>query len=62
MRIPSDDLEHFISGAEGLGRVTSRSEYADDVSENYYDTAGRLASQQALLARLNELIAQFVIS
>lgn len=56
MRIPAGELDAFLTGAGDTGRITQRSEYADDVTESYYDTQSRLETQQALMARLQALI------
>ena len=58
LRIPQTGLDAYLAGTEGLGRITSRSESADDVTESYQDTAARLATQQALMARLQALITE----
>lgn len=58
LRIPQTGLDTYLAGTEGLGRITSRSESADDVTESYQDTAARLATQQALMARLQALITE----
>lgn len=58
LRIPSDQLDAFLSGAEGIGRITARSETATDMTTQYSDTQLRLATQQAKMARLQELIAK----
>lgn len=56
LRIPAGALEDFLAQAGAAGRVTNRSESATDVTEPYYDTQAQLQSQQALYARLQELI------
>lgn len=56
LRIPSSSLEAFLEGAGSLGRITSRDEYATDVTESYYDTQSRLDTQLALMARLQALV------
>lgn len=56
MRIPAEQLDSFLTGAGGAGRITWRSESADDVTESYYDTKARLETQQALMARFQALI------
>lgn len=56
LRIPAEQLSAFLSGSGELGRVTHRSESADDVTESYYDTRARLETQQALMARLQALV------
>ena len=56
MRLPSPQLDSFLQGAGDAGRITWRSESADDVTESYYDTKARLETQQALMDRLQALI------
>lgn len=56
MRVPSAELDAFLTGAGDTGRITWRSESADDVTESYYDTKARLETQQALMARLQALV------
>ena len=58
LRIPSEQLDTFLSGAKSVGVATSYSEHTQDVSETYYDTEARLETQRAKLARLNELLSQ----
>ncbi len=58
MRVPADALDTFLSGTAEWGRVIRKSETAEDVTESYYDTKTRLETQQKLLARLQELVAQ----
>ena len=56
LRIPAEQLDDYLSGTSGLGRVISREESATDVTESYYDTQSRLQTQQALMARLQALV------
>ena len=56
LRIPSDQLDTWLDGSGSLGRMISREESAADVSDSYYDTQSRLATQQALMARLQALM------
>lgn len=56
LRVPAERLDGFLSGTDGLGEVTQRSENAQDVTESYQDTQGRLATQQALMERLQKLV------
>ena len=58
LRIPQSALDAYIAGTEGLGRITSRSESAQDVTESYQDTAAHLETQKALMARLQALITE----
>ena len=56
LRVPSAALEDFLAGTDGWGRVTYRNENTRDVTESYQDTQARLATQQALMARLQSLV------
>ncbi|MBP3646955.1 MAG: DUF4349 domain-containing protein [Clostridia bacterium] len=56
MRVPSDRLDEFLTGAEGLGRVTDRSESATDMTTQYVDNQARLETLYAKRDRLNELL------
>ena len=58
LRIPSDRLDEFLTGVEGIGRVTSRYETATDMTTQYSDTQMRLTTQQTKMERLNELLKQ----
>jgi len=58
LRVPSNELDAFLTGAGDTGRITHRSESADDVTDSYYDTKTRLETQQALMARLQALITE----
>jgi hypothetical protein len=49
IRVPGNSYEAMLSGLSVLGKVTSRTETAEDVTLNYYDLSGRLATKQALL-------------
>ena len=58
LRIPQTALDSFLTGTEALGRITSRSESAQDVTASYQDTQTRLDTQLALMARLQALITE----
>ncbi len=58
LRVPAQALDSFLAGAEGAARVTSREETANDVTDSYYDTASRLETQKALMARLRSLMTE----
>ena len=58
LRIPQDALDGYLLGAEELGRITSRSEDATDVTASYQDTQSRLETQLALMDRLQALITE----
>ena len=56
MRVPSAQLDLFLEGLGGAGRITRRNESADDVTETYQDTQARLDTQLALMERLRALV------
>ena len=56
LRIPAGALEDFLGGTESWGRIIRRSENTQDVTESYQDTQSRLATQQALMDRLQALV------
>jgi len=58
LRVPQDALDAFLDGTEGLGRITSRNESAQDVTASYQDTQTRLNTQLALMERLQALITE----
>ena len=58
IRVPAEKYEEFLDQAGELCHVLRRSSTAEDISEQYYDIAGRLKTQQTKLARLQELLKQ----
>ena len=58
LRVPQDGLDAYLDNADGLGRITSRSESAQDVTASYQDTQTRLNTQLALMERLQALITE----
>ena len=59
VRVPAEYYRAFLDNAAGeLCHVLSQQEYTEDVSERYYDTAGRLETQKTKLVRLQELLLQ----
>ncbi|MGN0778584.1 MAG: DUF4349 domain-containing protein [Aristaeellaceae bacterium] len=56
LRIPSQQLDSYLTDTASLGRIISREESANDVTESYYDTQARLQTQQALMTRLQALV------
>ena len=58
LRIPQDSLDAYLDNTASLGRVTSRSESANDVTASYQDTQTRLETQLALMERLQALITE----
>ena len=58
VRVPAENFRAFLDRAGGICHVLSVREDAADVSEVYYDTEGRLRTQQAKLDRLRELLGQ----
>ncbi|MDO5022133.1 MAG: DUF4349 domain-containing protein [Eubacteriales bacterium] len=60
LRVPQENLDKFASSIEKVGRTVSKTQSAEDVSEQYYDTQGRLESQQSKRERLQEMMKKAV--
>ena len=58
IRVPAERYEEFLDQAGELCHETWRETSQEDISEAYYDTAGRLKTQQIKLERLQALLAQ----
>lgn len=58
VRVPVEQYRHFLEQAGALSHVLYMQEYVEDISEVYYDTAGRLKTQQIKLERLQMLLAK----
>ena len=59
VRVPAKNYRAFMDGAAGEQcHVLSVYEYTEDVSEVYYDTAGRLETQKTKLSRLQEFLLE----
>ena len=56
LRIPSQRLDSFLEGAQGIGTITNMTQEMEDVSDSYYDTQTRLKTQQEKLSRLQEMM------
>ncbi|MBU5628103.1 DUF4349 domain-containing protein [Oscillibacter sp. MSJ-2] len=56
VRVPADQYTPFLSQVGTLCHVTYQSQGTEDVTEVYYDTSGRLKTQQVKLERLQELL------
>jgi len=49
LRVPSSGYDIFLTDAEGIGRLISRSESTEDVTIRYYDLESQLESKKELL-------------
>lgn len=58
IRVPAENYRDFLTRAGAMCHLLDLYENTDDVSESYYDTAGRLETQRTKLARLQELLGQ----
>ncbi len=58
VRVPAENYRVFLDRAGSACHLLNLYEYTDDVSMVYYDTAGRLETQQAKLERLQELLSR----
>ena len=58
VRIPAEKYQSFLDQAGELCHETWRDTQQEDISERYYDTQGRLKTQQIKLERLQALLAR----
>ena len=58
VRIPAEKYQAFLDQAGALCHETWRDTQQEDISERYYDTQGRLKTQQIKLERLQALLAK----
>ncbi len=58
MRVPSEHLDTFVSGVSGFGKVISRSESTQDMTEQYTDNEVRIQTLRTKMERLNTLLSQ----
>ena len=58
IRVPADRFNEFLGQVGSICHETWRDVRQDDISEQYYDTAGRLRTQNAKLDRLQKLLEQ----
>lgn len=56
LRLPTEQLDNYLSSTDTLGRIISKDESATDVTESYYDTQARLDTQLALMERLQAMM------
>lgn len=58
IRIPTDQLDAFTEQTGAFFLLTSSTSQQEDISYQYYDTQGRLETQQLKLERLQELLSK----
>ncbi len=58
IRVPAERFNDFLEQAGQLCHLTWRTQNQENVTEAYYDTAGRLKTQQIKLERLQALLAK----
>ena len=58
IRVPAERLDEFVTALDDVGTTLSLESTADDVAAYYYDAESRLGTQQAMVARLNQLIPE----
>ena len=56
IRVQAKDYTEFLSKAGTIGHLTRQEDTQEDISEAYYDTAGRLETQKIKLERLQTLL------
>ncbi len=58
IRVPAERLDEFVAALDDVGITLSLESTAEDVAAYYYDAGARLETQQAIAARLNQLIPE----
>jgi hypothetical protein len=58
IRVPVDSYEAMINQTNELGKVSSRSDFAEDVTLQYYDIEGRLNMRQELLGTYRSYLSR----
>lgn len=58
LRIPADSYASVMTDLGGIGRVTSRTEKTDDVTDQMIDVASRVASMKASVQRIRTLLTK----
>ena len=58
VRIPSARFQDFLTKVGEIGHIVSQDRNADNISERYYDTESRLATQKTKMQRLQALLAK----
>lgn len=58
MHVPADKLDKVVGDLSGLGEVMSRSQSAEDVTEQVVDVDSRVASQRASVERVRALLGR----
>ncbi len=46
IRVPSEKYEDFLAALDGTGRITSKSTYVENISQEYYDTTTQIEALQ----------------
>lgn len=58
LRVPADKYDYFTGLLSGIGKVTSKRQSADDISEDYYDNDARIEMYEKRYERLKEYLAK----
>lgn len=58
LRVPADSLDRLIEDLSAFGKVTGRSTQVEDATEQVVDLDARVATQQASVARVRELLTK----
>lgn len=58
VRVPSEAFDSFLTNAGEVAHMTECSRYVENISEAYYDTESRLATQRTKMERLQTLLSQ----
>jgi hypothetical protein len=56
VRVPTQDLDAFLSALDAVGTVTFKNDGIEDISDRFYDARARLDSYRVQLKRLDQLM------
>lgn len=57
-RVPTDKLEEFVGGAEGLGKVVSKRVSSTDITTEYVNSSARKAAYEERKAQLEAILEE----
>lgn len=58
LRIPQTAYAQYVGTVAGVGQLTSRYEYTDDITADYFDSQTRLDALELQLERLEEILSK----
>ncbi len=58
LRVPAEKADEFIEGVKGLGTLLGSRDYADDITDSYFDVDSRLQVLKTELGRLESILVK----